>query len=313
MESRAHALIAGLFVLVLGIGAVWTIWWFGGERQNTREVLLVTQRSIAGLNPQALVRFRGIRAGKVQEIKLDPEDGRNILVRISVDASLPLTRSTTAQLNYLGVTGLAYVQLEDSGASRDKLLAEGHDGQALPRIALKPTLFETLGERAGDIVAQVGELSMRLNRLLDEKNSRHLSQTLENLATASDGLKQVPQVMLAVREALNDANLKRLGAILAHLEKTAGQAAPLTAEMRGLVASMQSLSKRLGEAGGAVGDDLTGVTLPRFNQMVEELRQNSRQLSRILANLEDAPQSLIFGRSAPQAGPGEAGFVVPEK
>lgn len=310
MESRAHALVAGLFVLVLGMAAVLTIWWFGGERQNTREVLLVTQRSIAGLNPNAIVRFRGIRAGRVQEIKLDPEDGRNILVRISVDASLPLTRDTTAQLSYQGVTGLAYVQLEDSGASRDLLVAQG---SALPRIALKPTLFETLGERAGDIVAQVGELSLRLNRLLDEKNSRHLSQTLENLATASDGLKQVPQVMLAVREALNDANLKRLGAILAHLEKTAGQAAPLTAEMRGLVASMQSLSKRLGETGGAVGDDLTGVTLPRFNQMMEELRQNSRQLSRILANLEDAPQSLIFGRSAPQAGPGEAGFVIPEK
>ncbi|MEK7737234.1 MAG: MlaD family protein [Pseudomonadota bacterium] len=310
MESRAHALVAGLFVLVLGICAVMTIWWFGGDRQLTRDVLLVTQRSVAGLNPSALVRFRGIRAGRVQDIYLDPDDGRNILVRISVDADLPLTRSTTAQLNYQGVTGLAYVQLEDNGASREMLVAAG---EALPRIALKATLFETLGERAGDIVAQVSELSIRLNRLLDEKNTRHLSQTLENLATASDGLKLVPQVMLAVREALNDTNLKRLGAILAHLEKTAGQAAPLTVEMRGLVASMQSLSQRLGETGGAVGDDLRGVTLPRINQMVEELRQNSRQLARILGSLEDAPQSLIFGRSAPQAGPGETGFVAPDK
>ena len=310
MESRAHALVAGLFVLVLGICAVMTIWWFGGDRQLTRDVLLVTQRSVAGLNPSALVRFRGIRAGRVQDIYLDPDDGRNILVRISVDADLPLTRSTTAQLNYQGVTGLAYVQLEDNGASREMLVAAG---EALPRIALKATLFETLGERAGDIVAQVSELSIRLNRLLDEKNTRHLSQTLENLATASDGLKLVPQVMLAVREALNDTNLERRGAILAHLENTAGQAAPLTVEMRGLVASVQSLSQRLGETGGAVGDDLRGVTLPRINQMVEELRQNSRQLTRILGSLEDAPQSLIFGRSAPQAGPGETGFVAPDK
>lgn len=310
MESRAHALLAGLFVIVLGICAVLAIWWFGGDRERTRDVLLVTQRSVSGLNSQALVRFRGIRAGRVQEITIDPDDNRNILVRISVDANLPLTRSTTAQLNYQGVTGLAYVQLEDSGASREMLVAAG---QALPRIALKATLFETLGERAGDIVAQVSELSIRLNRLLDEKNTRHLSQTLENLAIASDGIKQVPQVILAVREALNESNLKHLGAILLHLEKTAGQAAPLTAEMRGLVASMNALSKRLEEIGGAVGDDLTGVTLPRFNQMVEELRQNSRQLNRILGSLEDAPQSLIFGRSAPQAGPGEAGFVAPDK
>lgn len=310
MESRSHALVAGLFVLLFGLCAVLTIWWFGGERQLTRDVLLVTQRSIAGLNPQALVRFRGIRAGKVQEINLDPDDGRNILVRISIDASLPVTRATTAQLNYQGVTGLAYVQLEDSGTSRELLVAEG---QALPRIALKPTLFDTLGERATDIVAQVGELAVRLNRVLDEKNSRHLSQTLENLAIASDGLRQMPQVMAAARETLSDTNLKRLGAILAHLEKTAGQAAPLTTEMRGLVVSMQALSKRLEEISGAVGDDLTGVTLPRFNLMVEELRTNSRQLTRILGKLEDAPQSLIFGRSAPLPGPGEAGFVAPDK
>ncbi len=310
MESRAHALVAGLFVLLLGLCAVLAIWWFGGDREITRDILLVTQRSVTGLNPQAQVRFRGIRAGRVQEIGLDPDDGRNILVRISVAASLPVTRSTTAQLNYQGVTGLAHVQLEDSGASRELLVAEG---QALPRIALKPTLFDTLGERATDIVAQASELTVRLNRLLDEKNSRHLSQTLENLASASDGLRQMPQVMTAVREALNDTNLKRLGAILAHLEKTAGQAAPLTTEMRGLVVSMQALSKRFEEIGGAVGDDLAGVTLPRINLMVEEFRTNSRQLTRILGSLEDAPQSLIFGRSAPLAGPGEAGFVAPDK
>jgi len=297
-------------VLLLSFGAALSIWWFGGDSESTRDILLVTQRSVTGLNSQALVSFRGIRAGRVQNIGLDPKDGRNILVRVRIDAGLPITRSTTAQLGYQGVTGLAYVQLEDNGASRELLVA---GEQGLPRITLKPTLFDTLGERATDIVAQVGELAIRLNRVLDEKNSRHLSQTLENFAVASDGLKQIPQVMAAAREVLNDTNLKHMSAILAHLEKTAGQAAPLTAEMRELVASMQSLSKRLEAVSGTVGDDLSGVTLPRFNKMVEELRNNSRQLTRILGGLEDAPQSFIFGRSAPPPGPGEAGFVVPGK
>lgn len=297
-------------MLLLSLGAALAIWWFGGEREATRDILLVTQRSVTGLNSQALVSFRGIRAGRVQDIGLDPKDGRNILVRISIDADLPITRSTTAQLGYQGVTGLAYVQLEDSGASRELLTA---DGQALPRIMLKPTLFDTLGDHATNIIAQVGELAIRLNRVLDEKNSRHLSQTLENLAAASDGLKQLPQVMTAAREVLSDTNLKHMSAILAHLEQTAGQAAPLTVEMRGLVASMQALSKQLGEVSGSVAGDLTGNTLPRFNKLVDELQNNSRQLSRILGGIEDAPQSLIFGRAAPRPGPGEAGFVAPGK
>jgi hypothetical protein len=42
----------------------------------------------------------------------------------------------------------------------------------MPRLALKPTLFDTLGDKAGGIVGQIGyALSLRLNaQLLDEKN-----------------------------------------------------------------------------------------------------------------------------------------------
>lgn len=310
MESRAHALIAGLFVLVFGLAAGLAVWWFGGNREETRELILVTQRSVAGLNPQAAVRYRGIRAGQVQEISLDPLDTRNILVRISVNANLPLTKGTTAQLTYQGVTGLAYVLLDDNGAASEPLLVVGG---VVPRIAIQANLFDNLGDRATNIVAQVSELTGRLNRLLDDKNARNLSQTLDNLAVASDGLRQVPVVMAAAREALSASNLKRLSVILAHLETTAGQAAPLTVEMRTLVASMQVLSKRLGDAGEAVGDNLTGQTLPRINATMQELQQNSRQLSRILSNIENSPQSLIFGRSPGNPGPGESGFVVPSK
>jgi phospholipid/cholesterol/gamma-HCH transport system substrate-binding protein len=310
MESRAHALLAGLFVLVFSLSAALAIWWFAGQREATRDLLLVTQRNVTGLNPQAAVRYRGINAGKVQEIRLDPADPRNILIRVSVSAAVPLTKATTAELNYQGVTGLAHVLLEDNGSNREPLAAK--DDQ-MPRITIKPTLFDNLGERATDIIAQVGELSIRLNRVLDEKNGRNLSQTLENLAIASDGLKEVPKVLASVREALSDANLKRLNAILAHLQQTAGQAAPLTVEMRALVASMQGLSKRLGDMGGALGDDLTGRTLPGINSVVQELQHNSRQLTRILGNLEEAPQSLVFGRPATPPGPGEPGFVVPVK
>ena len=309
MESRAHSLMAGLFVLVFSLSAALAVWWFSGKREATRDLLLVTQRNVTGLNPQAVVRYRGISAGKVQEIFLDPADSRNILIRVSVSAALPLTQGTTALLNYQGVTGLAHILLEDNGSMREPLAA-GEAGQ-IPRIAIKPTLFDNLGERATDIIAQVSELTTRLNRVLDDKNGRNLSQTLENLAIASDGLKQVPKVLESVREALSAGNLKRLNAILAHLELTAGQAAPLTVEMRGLVASMQLLSKRLGDIGGAVGEDLTGTTLPGINSVVQELQHNSRQLTRILGSLEDAPQSLVFGRPVSPPGPGEAGFVVP--
>ncbi|MBL8488789.1 MAG: MCE family protein [Rhodocyclaceae bacterium] len=308
MENRSHALAAGIFVLLLALAAAFGLWWLGGKRELTDTYLLETRKNVTGLNVQAQVRYRGIRAGKVEAIYPDEADPRVILVRISLDSRYRLTRGTTAQLGYQGVTGLAYVQIEDEG--RNSQLLEEKDGEP-PRIALKPTLFDTLGEKAGDIVGQVGELAVRLNALLDQKNSRNIAMTLENLAAASAGFSEVPQLVAAMRAALSDGNLKRLSAILAHLEKTAGEAAPLTVEMREMVKSMNALARKVDHLADTTGTELAGSTLPRANALLLELTENARQLGRLLENLEDNPQTLVFGRGNPVPGPGEAGFARP--
>lgn len=305
MENRAHALIAGLFVLLLGLGILLAVWWFGGKTEASRELVLVTRNSVTGLNPQAQVRYRGIRAGKVLDIGLDPQDPRSILVRISVAARLPLTRGVTAQLNYQGVTGLAYVQLDDSGKSSERL----PDIDPPPRVELKSSLFETLGERANVIMGQAGEIAANLKRLTDEHG--HLNHALENLAGASDSFKDLPQVMAGVRQALSAENLKRLNAILGALDRTAGEAAPLAVDLRALVASVATLSRRIDQVVADTGGQISGTTLPRVDALVRDLDGNSRQLTRLLDKLEAAPQSLLFGSGRAKAGPGEAGFAPP--
>jgi phospholipid/cholesterol/gamma-HCH transport system substrate-binding protein len=308
MENRAHALAAGLFVIVLGLAVAVVAWWFGDSRAVMRDVLLVTQRNVNGLNPLAQVRYRGMAAGKVISITLDPQDTRNILVLARVDASLPLTRSTTAQLNSQGITGLSYVQLEDSGKSTE-LLPVDDDHPA--RIPLQQTLMDSLGERANEITGQIGVLATRLNRVLDERNLRHLERTMENIAAASEGLRETPRLVASVKAMLSQENMQRINSILVHLERTAGETAPLTREMRVLVASMQTLSQRLEDMSGQIGGQVTDTTLPRFNGLVSDLQDNSRQLKRLLEGIDAAPQSLIFGHPALPPGPGEAGFVVP--
>ncbi|MBP9217673.1 MAG: MCE family protein [Sterolibacterium sp.] len=305
MENRAHALAAGLFVVVLSLAVGLAFWWFGGKHVTPRDVVLVTQRNVNGLNPLAQVRYRGISAGKVIRIALDPKDARNIEILVRIDASLPLTRGTTAQLNSQGITGLAYVQLEDNGQSAELLPV---DDENPPRIIMQQTLFESMGDRANDILVQVGTLVGTLNRVLDQRNLTHLDRTLANVAVASEGLREVPQVVGSVKQVLSPENLQRIRSILQHLEKTAGESAPLTTEMRSLVGSMQSLSRRLEDMTGRVGQDLTVGTLPQFDRLVVDLQTNSRQMKRILDSLEKSPQSLIFGPPAATPGPGEAGF-----
>ncbi len=308
MENRAHALAAGIFVLLLCIAAVFSLWYLGGKRELTDTYLLETRKNVTGLNLEAQVRYRGIRAGKVEAIEPDEMDPRIILVRISVASQFRLTRTTTAQLGYQGITGLAFINLEDDTPSATPL--EEKDGQP-PRIALRPTLLDTLSDKAGDIVTQVAEVAARLNKLMDDKNTQNFARTMENVAVASEGLQQVPQLVASMRAVLSEANLKRLAGILAHLEKTAGEAAPLTVEMREMVKSMNALARKVDHLADTTGTELAGTTLPRANVLLQELTENSRQLGRLLESLDENPQSLVFGRNSPVPGPGEAGFLPP--
>ena len=310
MENKSHALAAGIFTILFGIAAAIAIWWLGQSDATTTTYILETRRNVNGLNAQAQVRYRGIRAGKVEAIEPDAADPRVILVRISLDDRFKLTRGSTAELGYQGVTGLAYVQIEDNGSSSEPLT--GKDGEP-PRIALKATLFDTLDEKAGDIVNQINVVSLRLGKVLDEKNVQNFSRTLENVAGASDGLREMPAILASMREALSETNMRNLRQILAHVEKTAGESVPLTVEMRELVKSMSALSRRFDNLASSAGDELTTGTLPRANALMRELETNSRQLSRVLESLENNPQMLLFGRSTAAPGPGEQGFSAPAR
>ncbi len=290
MENRAHALIAGFFVLALGLALAGVAWWLGERGEAMKDYLLVTQQSVTGLNPQAQVRYRGIRVGKVIDIRLDPKDMKNVLVQIRIDDDFVITRGTTAKLNSQGVTGLSYVMLEDDGSDSQPVAGVG--GQ-LPRIALKPSTVDSVTLALG-----------RIAQVFDEEGVRNLKRTIGNVANASDGLKEVPALMASVRKVLSEANIERLNRTLAHLEQTAGQGAPVTAELRSLVSSLRELSGRVDQLGGEVGSD----TLPRMHALLQSLEQSNRQLNRVLEHVDEAPQSLIFGRAPPPPGPGEAGY-----
>ena len=136
MENRAHALAAGLFSLFLGAAVIAAIWWFSDDSAPVRRYLLVSNGNITGLNIQAQVRFRGIQAGKVESIRINADNPREILVQISLRDDLPVTRGTTASLGYQGVTGLAFVQLEDRGADPAPLVA--HHRPRTHRVGARP-------------------------------------------------------------------------------------------------------------------------------------------------------------------------------
>ncbi|MFN3884729.1 MAG: MlaD family protein [Rhodocyclaceae bacterium] len=305
MENRAHALLAGLFTLVFLIAAVLAVWWLGGSGEKTHVYLLETRGNVTGLNLEAQVRYRGIRAGKVKGIYTDPEDPARLLVKIVLGRQYRLTDQTIARLNYQGVTGIAYVMLEEAGSGGKPL---DPDDAAPPRLPLQPGLLDSLGQRAGDIAGQLAELVARLNRAFDDRNLRHLQQSLDNLAASSESLKALPVIMANLKSALSQENLGRLNALLAQLESAAGEAAPLAGEARRLVGTLDGLAQRLDAlavTAGTLGERIEASTLPRAERLIQEASTTTRRLDRLIEMLDETPQALLFGPPVPPPGPGE--------
>lgn len=302
MENKSHAFAAGLFALLLGIAALAAIYWLSGGKDDTHDYVVVTKQNIGGLNPQAQVRYRGIRVGKVSDIRLDPEDYSNILITISVSEDVPLTRGTVAKLNYQGVTGLAHILLLETGKDSEPL--EPNDVKP-PRITMIPSLFEEIGETGMATLRQARELMASANSLLNEENSRRIGNTLANLEAASGNLKPVLSnldlTLQQVNKLLSDKHLGQLSSASAEVR-------PLLGEARQLVGRLQQVSDKVDGVLGEASGNGAAALLPRLNELASEATQTSRQLNRVLRGLEEAPQGLVFGSPVREPGPGEPGF-----
>ncbi|HNM55998.1 MAG TPA: MCE family protein, partial [Thauera aminoaromatica] len=223
-------------------------------------------------------------------------DLRTLLVRIAVPADLPLTRGTTAALGTLGVTGLAFVQLDDRGVDRRPLAAA--DGE-VPRIALQPGLVEALSGRALAALDQFQALGERLQGAL---------ASLESAAAGVDrGVAELPATLAALRAALSAGNIARITTVLGNLERGSAEAVPAVAELRRLIVRIDQAAARLELRAAAAGDDLVERTLPQLDVLLGELTSTSQRFGHLVEELDASPQLLLTGRDRPLPGPGEAG------
>jgi phospholipid/cholesterol/gamma-HCH transport system substrate-binding protein len=308
MENRAYALLTGLFTVLLIAATVGAFMWFRGDTARFEPYLVVSNISVSGLSPQASVRFRGVDVGKVETIRLDSRDPRNILIRISVDRELPLTRGTFAQLGYQGVTGLAYVALDDDGTDPTRI----RPGDDTVRIEVRGNVFDDLATQSRQLLDQASNLLNKLDEIVSDENKARIGNTLANFEAASKELmpvlRTIPEVTERAHQFLGPENVESFRRSLASLEQATGSIAPIAEDSRQVLASMRSLSDRLDQVASEVSGEVTEHTLPRVNTLIDQLAQDSRELRRLLLNLEREPQSMIFGRTPPAPGPGEPGF-----
>lgn len=244
MESRSHALLAGIFLLVLLAGVTAVLFWFTGDRTTRTRFEIVSRIAVSGLMVEAPVRLRGVDVGSVAAIRFRPEDPRDIVVTISVDRAAPMTKGVYAQLALWGISGLTYVALGDDGSNPAPLASD-------EPIEMRPSFIGQAQVSVEALLTSADIALQRFTALLSDENIARTGRTLEGLEQSVEGVR------LAMK---------------------------------------------------AVQSDVTQGTLGKVDTLVDLLVGDARKLDALLTNLNDRPQSLLFGRPPPRPGPGEPGF-----
>lgn len=304
MEEKVNLAVVGAFVLVLSAVLIGGVLWLSSGK-SYRKAYDVYQtymkESVAGLNLNAPVRYRGVEIGRVQKIALAPGNVEQVQLTLDIERGTPVKVDTVALLQTQGLTGLAFVELTEG--SRDAPALKAHADEKYPVIKAGPSLMTRLDSAVTSVLSNLNKTSENINALLDADNRRAVKKTLADLATLSN--------TLATRSALIDASLVDAAHTMKNTARLTDELPQLAQRIQRSADAFDHMANELARAGASANSTLdntrqfTSETLPEVHQMVIELRDLTASLRHFSGELEQNPSMLLYGKPATQRGPGE--------
>ena len=315
MENRSYALMTGFFTVALLVAAILVGLWLNRDRTEVHPFEIVTTQTIPGLNPQATVRYRGLEVGRVDDIIFDPRVTGQIMIKLSIEEGAPVTTTTFASLGYQGVTGIAFIQLDDDRTGSPRL-AQRDD--IVPRIPLRPGLLDQLEKRGLAILDRAEQITESLNKMVSPENQQTIVGAFDSIGKAADAYAAIPQKLeptldrLPALTAKLDRSLTSFDSAATSVDQTADSYKQLADRLQGPDGPLDRINGAIGSLQAAT-NELELETLPHVVQMTDEARGALRAVKRTANSLSDRPQGILFGAPSAQPGPGEPGFAPPTK
>lgn len=279
METKANYTLVGIFTLAVIAGAFAFVYWFaelGASKQRTTLDIIFSD-SVSGLSVGASVMFNGIPVGQVTNIRIRPEDPRQVEVRVKVDNSTPMREDMVARLEYQGLTGAASISLTGGDPRSPELKAR--DGDDFPEIFAKRSDFQSLMESARNIASRADELVNRLDKLIGH-NEESVNKIIKNVETFSGALAD---------------NAAGINGFLSRIGDSGSNALD---EVKAAAASIKKLAEVIDSRVGPVADGLTRFTgsgLQQVQDLAGEARKAVVEFNRLMQSIQRNPQQFITG------------------
>jgi len=290
MAGKTSKFMVGLFVTLGAILGVVAIIWVGATKYFEKGNIYVTyfDESVQGLQRDSIVKYRGVEAGRVEKIRVAP-DNRLIAVVMKVNLKEDLPHTAVAQLKVAGITGLVFVELD-----RRKL----EEPDQAPRLTF-PSEYPVIPSRPSEIqriMAGVNAVVEKFNQIDAQGVFNQLKSTAAEIEVFFRG-KRMESILTKI-----EGTTANLQAITQQVDKTvaAGRVEEVLVEARealkGTRALMASLHKELDGMNVKETMSQTRAIASEVKATSENLRQASETLDSFLTRVNDRPSDLLFGK-----------------
>jgi phospholipid/cholesterol/gamma-HCH transport system substrate-binding protein len=290
MARQSTNLLIGLFVFLGVLLGVVAIIWVGATSYFQKGDTYVSyfDESVQGLQVDSTVKFRGVEVGRVEAIRVAP-DNRLIGVVMKINMRDNLQRNTLAQLKTAGITGIVFVDLD---------LRKPGEPDLAPKIDF-PSEYPIIPSRPSEI----------------HKILTGINEVVEKLKEIDT--KALSNQLLATGQAIQDlVRSKKITSILTRLDATTGNLEQLTgglaknrtdAKLDEILTEARDTLKDTRKAVATLNDQILAMELPatmgKTREITRELqtasnnlRQSSETLEMLLKRIYERPSDLLFGK-----------------
>ncbi len=295
METKANTIIIGSFAIATIVGAFMFVMWLG-QIQLSREFTtydVYFQGSVSGLSVASDVRYNGIKVGSVKGIYLDIDDPNVVRVQLEVEADAPVKADTIAQMAFLGVTGVSFIEL--TGGSTDSIALVPKNDEYFAVIQSQRSSIQELMETAPNIIAQSNMLLLQGAKLLSDENVTRFSSILGDL----------DRVINAIAERDGE-----IGVLIANAAATSEKIDAMADDFPEMSAEILAAAEAIGTfASGAntlLDENKASISqfstqgLGELNALLSEARQTVATLERLAAEIEENPTVLLGQEKYPE-------------
>lgn len=289
----------GIFAVTVLVASFFLINYLRGEDIFNNEIELVSRYdNVEGLVPSAPVFIKGYKAGKVTEVRYDPEsEDFEVTCSIRKEFRIPEdSRMTIYSVDIMGGKGVR-IDLGDSQTAAS-------DGDALDP-AFEAGLMDGLASGVEPLLAKVNatmdSLSVTVsgvNRLLSAENTDNISRTIIHLEKTLASVNSIAAKINGRSDEL-DSFIENLGTISAHFTSVAEKldttmndvgsvAASLSeAQVGELVNSFRTLLESVNNPDGTVGQLLVN------NSMYDSIDSLLDDIDSLIRKIEENPKKYL--------------------